>query len=217
MKAISVILYFLSHSPMWSFLVIVALGILCSTLFRKFFFSIVGFILAMLNIFTGHMLNAWFLNANGQLGTAIITQSERTNSTLNDQYIYDYDVVVKTADGKDVVTGFSTMSAAIYPIRNAILIPPDNELFYVKYIPGYEKNIVILSDLSAYGRQRLMYNNRQPVVKAQRQYEASPANETFRQEYLQALRTYIADTINAGDAATLEQYRQEIGRLEQRP
>lgn len=215
MKAISAILYFLSHSPLWSFVVIVAFGIFLSVLFRKFFFSIAGFILAMLNVFTGHMLNAWFLSANGQMGTAIITQSERTNSTLNDQYIYDYDVVVKTADGKDVVTGFSTMSAAIYPIRNAILIPPDNELFYVKYIPGYEKNIVILSDLSPYGRQRLVYQNQQPVVKAQRQYEASPANAAFRQEYLQALRTYIADTINAGDVATLERYRQEIGRLEQ--
>jgi hypothetical protein len=50
----------------------------------------------------------------------------------NDKNIWEYDAVLKTADGHDVPLQFNTMSAAIYPIRNAILIPPENEMFMAK-------------------------------------------------------------------------------------
>jgi len=53
-------------------------------------------------------------------------------SQLNDKNIWEYDAVLKTADGHDVPLQFNTMSAAIYPIQNAILIPPENEMFVVK-------------------------------------------------------------------------------------
>jgi len=45
------------------------------------------------------------------------------------------------------------MSASIYPIRNRILIPPENEPFVAKNIPGFERNIVIMSDESDYGKR----------------------------------------------------------------
>lgn len=214
MKIISAILYFLSHHPGWSFPIILLFFLLLFAWRKKAVYGILALLMPMANIFLAHMLNAWFLNAYGVKGSAIITKEEQTNSTLNDQYIYDYDVLVKTADGQDVLTGFSTMSAAIYPIRNGILIPNVNETFLVKYIPGYEKNIVILSDESNYGIVRKMAENQQEVQKAWIQYKASPQNKAFKEEYLRELKTYVADSDNASDPDVINNYKSIIQQLE---
>lgn len=215
MKAISIILYFLSNHPVWGFLIIFVLFSLIAMLRGKILYMILGFTFAFANIFATHFLNAWFLNKFGVKATAVITNAEQTNSTLNDEYIWDYEAVIKTQEGQDVVTEFSTMSAAVYPIRNAILIPQMGEPFFVKYIPGYEKNIVILSDESLYGKLRNIYENRQPVEKARRQLEASPNNKEFKDQYLRELKTFIENNDNALDTISIRSYTQIIRILEE--
>src|SRR5688500_10170976 len=126
MQIVSSVLYFLAHHAIWSFfLIMIAISLLGRWMIRRrpaLYLGLVifGFLFGMANIFTGHILNALFLNAFGTPGTAVIVQSEQTNSTLNDQYIWEYHAVMKTADGRDVKITFDTMSASIYPIRNAI-------------------------------------------------------------------------------------------------
>ncbi len=90
---------------------------------QKVWFVILAIPLSILNGFGGQFLNAWFLNKYGVESTAIITSDEETNSTLNDMYIHDYEAIVKKQDGKYISTYFSTTSATIYPIENAIRIP----------------------------------------------------------------------------------------------
>lgn len=214
MQTISAVLYFLSHHPGWSFLLLALFFGALSVVTKKWIFGILALLMPIANIFLAHMLNAWFLNAYGVKGTGIVTLISETNSTLNDNPIYDYDVLVKTPDGEDVLTGFSTMSAAIYPVRNTILLPPANEAFVLKYIPGYEKNIVILSDESAYGLARIIDENKQPVEKARIQYEASRNNGQFKEEYRQALKTFIADPDNLSDDVALRAYREALLSLE---
>src|SRR5688500_18755540 len=106
MKIVSVLFYFLAHHGAWSVLALMLLGIALSAWRKKLIYVIIGFCLAMLNVFTGQFANAWFLASYGIRGSAVITFSKQTNSTLNDQYIWDYDVMVKTVEGKDVVTNF---------------------------------------------------------------------------------------------------------------
>ncbi|NLU96427.1 hypothetical protein [Chitinophaga sp. Ak27] len=214
MQTISAVLYFLSHHPGWSFLLLALFFGALSIVTKKWIFGILALLMPIANIFLAHMLNAWFLNAYGVKGTGIVTLISETNSTLNDNPIYDYDVLVKTPDGQDVLTGFSTMSAAIYPVRNAILLPPANESFVLKYIPGCEKNIVVLSDESAYGLARIVYENKQLVEKARIQYEASRNNGQFKEEYKQALKTFIADPDNLSDDIALRAYREVLQSLE---
>lgn len=214
MKIISAILYFLSHHPGWSFPIILVFFLLLFAWRGKTVYGILALLMPMANIFVAHMLNAWFLNAYGVRGSAIITKEEQTNSTLNDQYIYDYDVLMKTANGKDVITGFSTMSAAIYPVRNGILLPNVNETFLVKYIPGYEKNIVVLSDESNYGIAAKIAENQQEVQKAWIQYKESPQNQAFKEEYLKVLKSYIADSENIAEPETITNYKTIIHQLE---
>ncbi len=220
MQIVSSVLYFLAHHAIWSFfLIMIAISLLGRWMIRRrptLYLGLVifGFLFGMANIFTGHILNALFLNAFGTPGTAVIVQSEQTNSTLNDQYIWEYHAVMKTADGRDVKITFDTMSASIYPIRNAILIPPEKETFFVKYIPGVERNVVIMSDLSNYGKQRLIYEARAPVEKAAAQLAVSPSNPEFIAEYRDALQTFIRDYRDRADPALIQRYEQQLASLE---
>ncbi len=213
MKILSLLFYFLAHHGVWSFLVFLTLGTLLWAWRKKAIYIIIAFILAILNVFTGQFANAWFLARFGTRGSAVITFSQQTNSTLNDEYIWDYDVVVKTAEGKDIVTGFSTTTASLYPIRNQILIPPEGERFVVKYIPGFEKNIAIMVNESPYGKRLLVVENKQPLIKAERQYQTSENNAAFREEYREAIQTFIDDPENAWDSISIRHYREVLRGL----
>ena len=162
---------------------------------------------------TAHIFNAWFLEAYGVDGTAVITQSEETSSTLNDQSVWAYDAVMKTAEGQDVVTRFDTMSASIYPITNTILIPPQGERFVVRYIPGFPRNFVIMRDLSPYGQKYRINADRRPVEKAAAQFAASPDNRAFVAEYRDALTTFIDTHRDDADPALIENYQTQLDAL----
>ncbi|WP_225321283.1 hypothetical protein [Rhizosphaericola mali] len=147
--------------------------------------------LFVFNIFFSQYLNAWFLNKYGVESTAIITSDEETNSTLNDRYIHDYEAIVEKLDGSYTNTSFSTITAAIYPIENAIRIPSVNTHFPVKFIPGYEKNIVILFNLSEDGKWLSRYENQKLIDKATIQYNADSSNPAFIKEYISAMENYM--------------------------
>jgi hypothetical protein len=224
MQAISAILYFLTQHSLLSLPLIVACFAGIATLLAAwrrngswFLLIIAGFVLGMVNIFTGHVMNALFLNAYGTLGSAVVTYEEETSSQLNDQNIWAYDAVVKTADGEDVVASFDTMSATIYPVRNEIRIPPVGERFVVKYIPGLAHNFVIMSDLSDYGRRQAIGEGRSLVEKAAIQFAASPANQAFIAEYREALTTFL--NVHRGDAdpALISDYQARLDALTPSP
>ena len=220
MVILSAIFYFLAHHPFWSWLVIVLAGVLLAYLLAKwtgkgrwYGLILVFFLYGPVNIFTAHIFNALFLEAFGTDGTAVVTQSEETSSTLNDQNIWAYDAVMKTADGRDVVAQFDTMSVSIYPITNAILIPPEGETFAVRYIPGFPRNFVIMRDLSPYGRRYLIGEDRRPVDKAAAQFAASPGNKAFIAEYRAALTAFIARHRHDADPALIENYQARLDAL----
>lgn len=183
----------------------------------KWFFILptFGFLAAMFNIFLTHYLNALFLNAVGTEGTAIVVYAEETNSTYNDRYIWEYEAVLKTSEGQDVVTNFTTMSASIYPLRNAILIPPKGEVFAAKYVPGFERNILIMSDTSDYGKRWIFNEDLKPVIKAESQLAASPTNPEFISEYRLALQAFIERHRDTSDPSLMRPYEQKLEALEE--
>jgi hypothetical protein len=222
MVTLSAISYFLTQHPFWSWPLLIIAGVLPGFVLAKWRGTGAGYILILplfifgiINIFTAHIVNALFLQAFGVDGTAVITQSEETNSTLNDQPIWAYDVVVRTADGRDVVTQFDTMSASIYPITNAILIPPQGERFAIRYVPGFPRNFVIMRALSPYGMQYRIDEDRRPVEKAAAQFAASPGNEAFIAEYRQALTTFIAKHRHDAAPALIANYQAQLDALSQ--
>ncbi|MCC3217456.1 hypothetical protein LIV57_19530 [Chryseobacterium sp. X308] len=207
MILISKILFFTSHHGFYTVVLLFAFFGLLSYLTKKAWFLIPIIPLAILNGFGGQFLNAWFLNKYGVESTAIITSDVETNSTLNDMYIHDYEAIVKKQDGKYTTTFFSTTTAAIYPIRNSIRIPGDKDI-PVKYIPGYEKNMVILYDQSREGKIVLQNEKMAPVNSARIKYEADRTNKQFIEEYIAALEDYVKDYDD-------ETYREKIKVLKQ--
>lgn len=193
MVFISEILFFTSHHGFLTAVLLFVLFGLTSALTRKWGLLIIAFILSIGNVIGGQFLNAWFLNTYGTESTAIITSDVETSSTLNEQYIHDYEAIVKKQDGSYTTTFFSTTTAALYPIENAVRIPQKGKHFPVKFIPGYEKNIVILYNQSDEGKMLMKYEKRSPVEKARIQYEADPANPEFIREYRSALQNFLKE------------------------
>lgn len=190
---ISKILFFTSHHGFFTVIILVLLFGFLSAVTKKWWFLLPILPLSILNGIGGQFLNAWFLNKYGVESTAIITSDVETNSTLNDQYIHDYEAIVKKQDGKYISTSFSTTTAAIYPIENAIRIPQTEETFPVKFIPGYEKNIVILYNKSEEGKNLLKYQKLAPINAARIKYEADSTNQEFKKEYISAIKDYLKD------------------------
>ncbi|SEW30845.1 hypothetical protein SAMN05421841_2171 [Chryseobacterium wanjuense] len=188
---VSKILFFTSHHGFYTVIILVLVFGLLSFVTKKGWFLIPILPLAILNGISGQFLNAWFLNKYGTESTAIITSDVETNSTLNDQYIHDYEAIVKKLDGKYINTFFSTTTASIYPIENTIRIPQVEKPFPVKFIPGYEKNIVILYHQSEDGKILEKYQLQAPINSARIKYEADPTNQEFIQEYIEALENYL--------------------------
>lgn len=213
MVLISKILFFTSHHGFYTVILLFLILGLLSYLTKKIWFFVLAIPLSILNGFCGQFLNAWFLNKYGVESTAIITSDEETNSTLNDMYIHDYEAVVKKQDGKYVSTFFSTTSATIYPIENTIRIPRMEISFPVKYIPGYEKNMVILYNESEEGKAALKYSKLAPVNSARIKYEADRTNKEFVSEYIEALENYTATYDEESYKTKLEELRQELKHL----
>ena len=221
MAVLSAILYFLSQHSLLSMPLIVLFWLLVGGLLARLFrhpgclaLGILGFVLGMINIFAASSINALFVNAVGTRGTAVIVHSEQTSSQLNEQWIWRYDAVLRTADGRDVKFGFDTMSASLYPPRNEINIPPIGERFVVKYTPGFERNVAILRDESAFGKRIIVQEARAPVERARQQLVASPDNAEFQAEYRAALQTFL--TRHAADAppGLVDQYRTDLARID---
>lgn len=212
MVLISKILFFTSHHGFYTVVLLLVFFVGLSYMTKKTWLLIPIIPLAILNGFGGQFLNAWFLNKYGVESTAIITSDVETNSTLNDMYIHDYEAIVKKQDGKYTTTFFSTTTAAIYPIRNSIRIPGDKDI-PVKYIPGYEKNIVILYDQSREGKIVLQNEKLAPVNSAKTKYEADKTNKEFIEEYIATLENYVKYYNDEAYKEKIKELKQKLKQL----
>ncbi|MCT2560702.1 hypothetical protein [Chryseobacterium herbae] len=210
---VSKILFFTSHHGFYTVIILLVFFSLLSFVTKKAWFLAPIIPLAILNGVAGQYLNAWFLNKYGVESTAIITSDVETNSTLNEMYIHDYEAIVKKQDRKYASTFFSTTSATIYPIENAIRIPQMGQHFPVKYIPGYEKNIVILYYQSEEGNKMLKYEKLAPVESAKIKYEADRTNREFIEEYIAALEDYLKTYDSEEYKIKIEELKAELKQL----
>src|ERR1700757_3217047 len=222
MAILSGALYFINHHPGLATLAMSGIGLGVGALLAIWRRQVLWcalvipfFLLSSISYFIAPFANAIFLNAFGTRGTAVIVHKQETNEMLNESYIWDYDSVLKTADGCDVALQFSTTSVAIYPIRNEILMPPENDPFIVKYVPGFERNIVIMCDESNYGKRRRIERDRVPVEKAAGQYAVSPTNQAFIKEYRAALQAFLRKHRDDADPDLILEYEERLNNLGQ--
>lgn len=213
--ALSALLWFISQHPLLTFFAAMVLAGLVSWWRRSPVYAIVVFPLAMLNIFLGSFLNATFLNAVGERGVAVIVKAEETNSTLNEQYIWRYEAVLRTAEGRDVEVVFHTNTAAMWPLENTIRIPAQDQPFVVKYTLGFPRNFVILTNESPHGIAQARASARERVEVAARKLHFSPGNPDFRADYRRELQTWLRDQGDDPQQQTdAQRYRAELDALD---
>ena len=213
--ALSALLWFISQHPLLTFFAAMVLARLVSWWRRSPVYAIVVFPLAMLNIFLGSFLNATFLNAVGERGVAVIVKAEETSSTLNEQYIWRYEAVLRTAEGRDVEVVFHTNTASLWPLENTIRIPAQDQPFVVKYTPGFPRNFVILTDESPHGIAQARASARERVEVAARKLHFSPGNADFRADYRRELQTWLRDQGDDPQQQTdAQRYRAELDALD---
>lgn len=221
MTLLAAVLYFLNNHSLLSLALLAAIAFVIGGLLRRrsgntrwWSLGVVGLVLGSINVFAGSAVNALFLNAAGTVGSAVITASEQTGSQRNERFINAYRGVLTTASGDDVLFSFDSTSASVYPLSSSVAIPPMGERFVVKYVPGFERNVVIMAEQSEFGRRYAMTQAQQPVEQARRQWQASPANPEFREGYRQALRVFLLHHGEQAPNALVASYRRALSELE---
>lgn len=217
MKALSLFLYYVV-----SYRFILMFGLLLPAfvslwLFRKYRWAArISIVLILLfgitNIIWGPSFNNRFLHRNGQEADAVVTSIEQTNNSYNDQPVMRYHVVLRTADGQSAKSTFASDDFNVYPNPyDGFSYPGVNEPFRIRYIPGAEKNFVIIGDGGSVYATRLRCNElRIDLSAAQQQYKFDQQNREFRQEYAESIRRLL----DAGcDTAQHAYYRQQLEEL----
>ena len=220
---LSKLFHFATYHSLWFLITSVIVSGLLATLIGKATRTVgtlaivpLVFFLCIANLIAGHWINAFFVKSVGVYGSAIMVDTRDAGFMINDWEASYYDILITTAEGQEILTSGTEMSIPLYPLRNSIFMPPLNEKFVVKYVPGDEKNIVIMVDESNYGKRRLLSEARQPVDRARRLYEASPGNLDFVQQYRQALETFISEQAEIASDDQISRYRVELENITQR-
>lgn len=220
MSALSFIFYLLAHHPLMLLhivpLLFLAAGGVMKLVKRKAgiaWGALPAAVILGFNVICGHWLNAAFLHAVGVDGQAVIVASRQTSSQLNAQWVWAYDVVVTTQDGREVRTGFTTMTASIWPLRNEILIPREGEVFKVRYVPDFERNIVIMTDEARYARLQKLPEWQAPVERAGERFRADSDNPELLRQYIDSLKSFLKDHADVDPQVTAN-YRSYLASME---
>lgn len=210
----SALLWFLSSHPLLSLPLLMLLAGLLWWWRRNPLYLLLGLPLALANVFLGQFANAAWVNGIGERGEAVIVKAEQTSSTLNERYIWRYEAVVHTADGRDVEVVFHTNTAALWPLENAIRIPAQDQPFMVKYAPGFPRSFVILTNESPHGIAQIRARARERVDVAARKFRFSPDNAGFRAGYRRELEAWLgAHGDDPAQHTDAQRYRAELDAL----
>ena len=102
--------------------------------------------LFVVNLVAGTWVSTWLVYHLGEAGSATITASRPTGTVYNNHFVRAYDVLIRTAEGPVVETGFADDDFNIYPQHNLTRYPAGGDRFTVRYLRHYPKNFVIVGD-----------------------------------------------------------------------
>ncbi|MBL0913712.1 MAG: hypothetical protein IBJ09_15205 [Bacteroidia bacterium] len=171
-------------------------------------------VMAFFNIFFGSALSSKLIYRHGEKGMGKVVAVEQTNSRYNDQWIYAYSVLLRTADGNTVETSFRSDDFMMYPAPDeGYNYPAQGVEFEVRYVRSHPGAFVIVTDgESDYSRQQRCAKAILEVSTARSKYEFARENAEYKQRYAQSIQHYL-DQACATDTHTVTYYRAEINKL----
>lgn len=115
-------------------------------------------------------------------------QPRRNRNRHNKQPVIRFNVVYKTADGRNVETYFETWDFNVYPPANSVRYPNVSETFRIAYLPSYPTAFLILTeDPSPYSKAAECGELISDVEEKRLRFEFDPNNPDYRREYEKAV------------------------------
>lgn len=113
---------------------------------RRWVFAPLLIGIAVGNLVFGTWISGILVYVIGAEGEATITGSRGTGTVYNSHHVRAYDVLIRTADGQTVESGFRDDDFNVYPHHNATTYPSEGDEFNVRYLQHFPSDFVILGE-----------------------------------------------------------------------
>lgn len=154
MEYVIIFLVLTKTHPIISFFGMLCIGLLGAILAvamnraKLTYLVILLFPLYMINLFAGHFVTNALLEHLGEKGEGMVVASNQTSDLYNDQYVWRYDVMLKSGNEEPISTYFLTSDFNIIHTEslNEYHYPTEGIRFNVWYLKKYPKAFVIIAD-----------------------------------------------------------------------
>lgn len=165
-----------------------------------------------LGIFVGApILSDWSLYQLGQTATARVIGTYSTGIKVNDHDVVGYNVLIRTAPDTVVESRFEDDEVNIFPPADFDYPQPD-ETFDVRYLAGFPRDFVLLTDDdSPWARRQRCNGLSLRLTAAQRQFDFARGASLSRQPYVAAIDAYLQQGC-AGDAEGVASFLKDRAR-----
>ena len=149
---------------------------------RRWIFAPLLIGVAVGNLVIGTWISGILVHMIGAEGQATITGSHGTGTVYNSHHVRAYDVLIRTADGRTVESGFEDDDFNVYPHHNATAYPGEGDEFNVRYLQHYPSDFVILGeDDSPWARGLRCSRLASAREKAERKLRFAPDVVSYRE------------------------------------
>ena len=172
-----------------------------------------------LGIFFGApVLSDWLLYRVGQTATAQVTGTYATWTEINDHDVVGYNVLIRVAPDKLVESRFEDDEVNVFPPAD-FDYPQPNETFDVRYVPGFPRDFIILTDDdSPWARRQRCNDVSLRLTAAQQRYDFAHGAIPYRQPYVAAIDAYLQQGCAGGAEGTAsflnDRARAEAGQVD---
>jgi hypothetical protein len=124
----------------------------------------------------------------GVAGSAIVTASYETDVQYNRHDVRGYTVLIRTAEGRVVETGFEDDDFNGYPPHNATTYPARGDVFTVRYLKHAPRTFVIVADDdSPWAHGLRCYVLGRTVSDATAKAHFAPEDASYKEAYARAI------------------------------
>ena len=145
-------------------------------------------VLGVVNLTFGTDIADVLIYHAGVAGSAIVTTSHEIATQYNNHDVRGYTVLIRTANGKVVETGFEDDDFDVYPPHNMTIYPGQGDVFTVRYLKHAPGTFVIVAEDGspwAHGLRCAVLDR--TVSDATEKADFAPDNAGYKQAYALAI------------------------------
>lgn len=154
MDYLIIFLIFLKDHLIFSFLIIVSLGLIAPLILPKkirlpiFCCAFIFFSICFINVFMGHILTNFLIDKFGTTAEGVVLDITKTSNSYNDAQLLRYDIMINPSN-EDIIPTYCLTSDYNITYNDSstkhTLLQPGVKL-NVKYIKNYPRAFVIIAD-----------------------------------------------------------------------